>query len=131
MDSLLPLECEDLDPSPLSFSLPPVWSGVGRGPQSGPSCPQTVGAALELRVFPMAHHPGTVSPAALEGAALPVAGGVASCTHPSAAPQCEQDDVWDSQGHGRCVAKGYLDIPATDKGMCLLYCCSAYSYTSK
>ena len=77
MDSLLPHEYEGLDPSPLSFSLLPVLSGVGRGPQSGSARPQTVGAALELRVFPRAHHPGTVSPAGLEGAVLPVAGGVA------------------------------------------------------
>ena len=97
MVNLLPLVWhESLDPFPSAFSLPPVSSGVGRGPQSGPSCPPTAGAALELRVFLMAHHPGTVSPAALEGVALPVAGGVAECTHPSAAPQCEQDDAWDS-----------------------------------
>ena len=76
-DNLLQHACEGLDPSPSAFSLLPVWSGVDRGPQSGPSCPPTVGAALELRVFPMAHRPGTVSPAALEGVALPVAGGVA------------------------------------------------------
>ena len=118
--NVLQLVCEGLEfpyTSPSAFSLLPVWSGVGKGPQSGPSCPPTVGAALWLRVFPKAHHPGTVSLAALEGVALPVVGGVAECTHPSAAPQCEQDDVWGSQGHGRCIAKGYLEIPASDNGM--------------
>ena len=62
--------------SPLTFLLLFLWSGVGRGPLSVPSCPPTVGAALEPRTSPRAHHPGTVSPAALEGVALPVAGGV-------------------------------------------------------
>ena len=127
VDNLLQLVCEGLVspyPSPLSFSLHPVWSGVGRDPQSGFSHPPTAEAALEPRAFPRVHHPGTVSPAALEGAALPVAGGAAGCTYPSAAPQCEQDDVWDSQGHGRCTAKVFLEIPVSDKGMCLLNSCT-------
>ena len=120
VDNLLPLVCEGLVsryPSPSAFSLPPVWSGVDSGPQPGPSCPPTAEAALEPKAFPKAHHPDTVSPAALEGAALPVAGGAAGCTYPSAAPQCEQDDVWDSQGRSRYIAKVYLEIPASDKGM--------------
>ena len=64
-------------PSPLAVSSPPVCSGVDRGPQSGQSCPPTVEVAPEPRVSLMAHYPGTVSPAALEGVAFPVAGGVA------------------------------------------------------
>ena len=107
--------CEGLDPFLSKFSLHPVWSGVGTGPQSGSSCLPTVEAALELRASPRAHHPGTVSPVALEGVALPVAGGAPECTHPSAAPQCEQDDVWGSQDHGRDTATVYLGTPSSEK----------------
>ena len=66
-----------LYPSLLVLSLPPVCSGVDRGLQSGPSHSPTVEATLEPWVFPRDHRPGTVSPAALEGVALPADGGVA------------------------------------------------------
>ena len=105
-----------LHPSPSASSLPPAWWGAHRGPQSGPSYFPIVGAVLVSRAVVREYCVSSVWSAALEGADLPVVGGVAGCTHPVAQPLCGQGDGHDSQDQGRYGDEDLLETP----GICLL-----------
>ena len=84
-------------------------------PQSGPSLPLTVAAALQQRVVELECCGDTGVPAAQEGAALAAAYKVTECSPSDGLPQTGQRDGLDSEGLHRYGGEECLGTPGKEK----------------
>ena len=84
-------------------------------PQSEPSLPLTVAAALQQRVVELECCEDTGVPDAQEGAALAAAYKVTECSPSDGLPQNGQRDGLDSEGLHSCGGGGCLGTPGKER----------------